>query len=70
VRLRSCGRVTICVACSWIVLHVSEEEPKKFSVSGFGSGGVDEIVTVLKDDDIQYGAFRVSAIDRKGPRLR
>jgi len=54
---------------AWVLSHVTEEEPKKIQVIGKGGGSVDEFLPLLTDDDIIYGAFRVTAVDRKGTRV-
>jgi hypothetical protein len=55
---------------AWVVVSVTEEAPTKIRIDGMGPGGMAEVVAVLRDDDIQYGAVRVASIDRKGARLR
>jgi hypothetical protein len=56
---------------AWIVLSVPEAENpgKVVAVDGSGSGDLDETASVFRDDAIQYGVVRVTAIERKGVKL-
>lgn len=51
---------------AWVVAHLPEDAPKKVRILGSGTGGVDEFLSLLADDDICYGAFRATAVERRG----
>lgn len=53
---------------AWVVTGFSD--PKSLVVQASGSGGLDEVLAALKDDEVQFAGLRVTAIDRKGPRTR
>ena len=36
------------------------------TISGQGSGGLDEVIGALDENEVQYGGFRVTALDQKG----
>lgn len=55
---------------AWVLCQASEENHNKVDVVATGSGGLDELAAKLSDNDIQFGAFRAAAIERKGQKLR
>ena len=36
------------------------------SIAGQGNGGLDEVLAILGDNDVMFGGFRVTALDKKG----
>jgi hypothetical protein len=54
---------------AWVVVCVPEDTPTTVKIVGRGKGGPTEIVPLLTDEDILYGALRVIAVDRKGTKL-
>lgn len=55
---------------AWVVCHATDDEPKKVKVVATGAGGLEELVSKLDDGEVQFGAFRAAAIERKGAKLR
>lgn len=70
----------------WVVCGTSEN-PQKLEIQASGSGGLDEVLAALQDDQVsqtnsmvlshskqffqvQYGGFRVTAVDARGGRVR
>lgn len=51
---------------AWVVVHLPEDSPKHVRILGSGSGGVQEFLPLLADDDICYGALRATAVERRG----
>ena len=54
---------------AWAVAHVTEESPKTAVLLGSGSGGPEEVLPFLSNEDIVFGAIRVTAVDRRGTRV-
>ena len=52
-----------------MAVTVPEAAPKSVVVLAKGSGGPAEIHPVLGDEDVTFGALRVTAVDRKGTRV-
>lgn len=50
-------------SCNWFLLHLSG--PTKVGVKSQGSGGIEELVAALSDDDVVFGAFRAQIGDHK-----
>lgn len=55
---------------AWVLCQATEDDHNKVEVVATGSGGLDELAAKLSDSDIQFGAFRAAAIERKGQKLR
>ena len=54
---------------AWVLCSVPEDAPKKIALTHSGQGGLDEILPLLSDSDVQFGAFKVTAVDRKGTKV-
>ena len=54
---------------SWVAVQIPEDAPKSAKILSRGAGGPAEIVPVLLDSAIIFGAMRVTAVDRKGTRV-
>lgn len=54
---------------AWFTMAVSDAAPRKFALAAQGKGGLAELAGALRDDEIQFGAFRVTAVDREGARM-
>ncbi len=55
-------------SCSWFVCGFADNE--RLVVQSQGSGGLSELLAQLKDDEVQFAGFRVTAVDRKGAVVR
>ena len=56
------------VLCS--IEHSDEHKKGKLRLAASGEGGLDELEAYLGDTEVQFGAFRVAAVERKGVKLR
>ena len=46
-------------------VHAERKEEETYRLSGKGPGGLKEFNEALKEDQIQFGGFRVTGVDRK-----
>ncbi len=54
---------------AWAAVTVPESAPKSVTVVAKGTGGPAELHPILGDEDVTFGAIRVTAVDRKGTRV-
>ena len=54
---------------AWVACHVPEDKPKTVEIIGSGAGGPAQLLPLLADDDVVFGALRVTAVDRTGVRV-
>jgi len=51
---------------NWCVYTLKGKKKRKIVLSGKGAGGLQEFEKALQDDQVQFGGFRVTGVDRKG----
>ena len=51
---------------NWCVYTLKGKKKRRIVLSGKGPGGLKEFNEALKEDQIQFGGFRVTGVDRKG----
>lgn len=66
IRLSSCAIITS--FCSWLVGSFKKKHPEIATLQATGRCGLPRILEKLKDDAIQFGAFRVFAVDSDGSK--